>query len=862
MADRIKGITIKIGGDTSELSSALKDVTADLRATQNSLKDVNKLLKLDPGNVTLLTQKQEALSKATDDVKERLAKEKEALEQMKNSDGFDKNSEQAKALERQIIADEQELKKLTEETKRFGSVGAQQVAAVGTKMEEIGGKISGVGDKMTKYVTTPVVGLGAAAVKITADFDSAMSQVQAISGATGTDFDALRDKAREMGAQTKFSATESAEAMNYMAMAGWEAEDMLNGIEGIMNLAAASGEELALTSDIVTDGLTAFGMSAKDSGRFADVMAAAAANANTNVALMGETFKYAGPVAGALGYSIEDVAIATGLMGNAGIKGSMAGTTLRNIFQRMAKPTDEVASAMDRLGVALYDDEGRMYSFQEIMDQLRGSFGDINMPIEEFNAQVADLDARLEDGSLTEAKYSEALEELTLQAYGAEGAEKARAAAQLAGARGMSGLLAIVNATAEDYNDLTEAIYGSSGAADTMAKTMQNNLNGQMTILKSQLQELAISFGDLIIPLARDAVTVVQNIVDKLNNMDEGQRKTILTFAAVAAAAGPVLSIGGRLVNGIGGLLKLAPLVVSGIGSIVGVLGGPLTIAIGAAIAIGVTLYKNWDTIKEKAGQLKDWVSTKWTALKDSVSTTVTNLKTSVSEKWNALKADVEQKQEAMSANLKAKFDSLKSAASTKWSSIKETISSRVRDYVTSSINKNTEMYNVMSEKFSAISNLASEKFSAIKNAIHEKMSAAADVVGNMIERIKGFFNFQWQLPHLALPHFSVSGSINPIDWFTQGVPSISVDWYRKAYDTPIMFTRPTVLQTPGGYKGFGDGTGAEIVMSLNKLREVAGQQNITINVYGAQGQDVSQLAKEVERELVALQQQRSAVWA
>lgn len=837
MADRIRGITIVIDGETGPLSKALSKVNKDLKATKDSLSDVNKLLKLDPGNITLLSQKQEALSKATADVKDKLAKEREALEQIKNADGFDKNSEQAKALERQIIADEQELKKLTEEARNFGSVGAQQIAAVGEKLKAVGDKMSDVGGKMTKYVTAPIVGIGTAAVKVTADFDTAMSKVQAISGATGEDFEALREKAREMGAQTKFSATESAEAMNYMAMAGWKTEDMIGGIGGIMSLAAASGEDLARTSDIVTDGLTAFGMSAEQSGRFADVLAAAAANANTNVSLMGETFKYAGPVAGALGYSIEDVAIATGLMGNAGIKGSQAGTTLRNIFQRMAKPTDEVSTAMERLGVSLADQQGNMYSFGEIMEQLRNSFGHINMPLEEFNERVAALDAQLEDGTLTEKQYNTELEELTQQAYGAEGAEKARAAAMLAGARGMSGLLAIVNATTEDYEKLTDAIYGSNGAAEEMASVMQDNLGGQMTILKSQLQELAISFGDMIVPIARDAVKVIQDIVDKLNGMDEEQRKTILTVAAVVAAVGPLLLVGGKVLGGLTSIMMTVPKVVgtiklisgaiTGGGGLIGTIGSLITAAgpilIGGAIIAGVIagvvlIIKHWDQIKEAATAVKEWVSDKWNALKTNVSNAATTIKTNVSEKWNAMTTTVKDKLSQMQSSAREKFDS--------------------------------------------IASIASEKFSAIKNGISEKMSAAAEVVRNMIERIKGFFNFHWELPHLALPHFSVSGSINPMDWFTQGVPHISVDWYRKAYDNPIMFTRPTVLQTPGGYKGFGDGAGAEIVMSLNKLREVAGQQNITINVYGAQGQDVNQLAKAVERELVALQRQRSAVWA
>lgn len=246
-------------------------------------------------------------------------------------------------------------------------------------------KISSIAEKGLKATgailtgtATAVGALGAAAIKVGSDFEAAMSKVEAISGATGKELEELQAKAKEMGASTKFSATESAQAFEYMAMAGWKTEDMLDGIEGIMNLAAASGEDLAATSDIVTDALTAFGLSAGDSTHFADLLAKASSNANTNVGMMGETFKYVAPVAGALGYSAEDTAIAIGLMANSGIKASQAGTSLRSIMSRMAKPTDEVKAAMDTLGVSLTDDHGKMKSLNEIMGDLRNGFADLS----------------------------------------------------------------------------------------------------------------------------------------------------------------------------------------------------------------------------------------------------------------------------------------------------------------------------------------------------------------------------------------------------------------------------------------------------------------------------------------------------
>ena len=394
---KVRGITIELGADTSGLSKALKGVNQEIGKTQKELKDVEKLLKLDPHNTELMEQKQRLLGERVGETKEKLEALKEAQKQVgdelkKTGEG----QEQYDALTREIAACTNELKALEKEAST-ASVAMQKISAAGESLQNIGGKISSAGQALMP-LSAAAAGIGAGIIKTTADFDAAMSKVAAVSGAAGDDFDALRSKAREMGETTKFTASESAEAMNYMAMAGWKTEQMLGGIEGIMHLAAASGEELGTTSDIVTDALTAFGMKAEESGRFADILASAASNANTNVAMMGESFKYVAPVAGSLGYSAEDVAVALGLMANSGIKADMAGTSLRNMFQRMAKPTKESAMAMERLGLSLADEEGRMYSFREIMDQLRGSFTQINMPIDEYDRRVEQLDKDLADG--------------------------------------------------------------------------------------------------------------------------------------------------------------------------------------------------------------------------------------------------------------------------------------------------------------------------------------------------------------------------------------------------------------------------------------------------------------------------------
>lgn len=639
---KVRGITIELGADTSGLSKALSSVNKEIGSTQRQLKDVERLLKLDPGNTELLEQKQRLLGESVENTKTKLDALRQAQEEVgRTLTETGTGQEQYDALTREIVSCEQELKKAQKEADNF-YVSLEKVGAAGDKIKSVGDKITGVGDKLTKNVTTPIVGLGAAAVKITADFDKSMSQVAAISGATGEDFDKLRDKAREMGEQTKFSAADSADAMNYMAMAGWKTEDMLNGIEGIMNLAAASGEDLATTSDIVTDALTAFGLQAEDSSAFADLLAQTAANANTNVSMMGETFKYAAPVMGAMGYSAEDTALAIGLMGNAGIKASNAGTALRGIVSRMAKPTDEVQMAMDRLGISLYDDEGKMYSFYEIMEQMRAGFGQINMPVEEFESQMKSLNGLLESGELTEKKYNDAVEELTLQAFGAEEAEKARAAAMLAGKNALSGLLAIVNASDEDFNNLKTAIDSSNGAAQNMAEIMQDNASGQMEILMSQLQELAISFGDILIPIFRDGLTIIQDLVDKFNGLDESQQKTILKIAGVVAAIGPALSIFGRLTSTVGTVMSiisnLGP-VITGLGTAFEFLTGPIGIAIAAIAAIAI----KGDEIQAKLQELDDWLqgvfATDFTEIfGDTIGGELNDFVAFVKEQWDAIK--------------------------------------------------------------------------------------------------------------------------------------------------------------------------------------------------------------------------------
>lgn len=618
----IKGITIEIGGDTTGLQKALQGVNRDVRSTQNQLKDVEQLLKLDPKNTELLQQKQRLLAQEIEKTKDKLNTLKDAERQVQEQfERGDIGQEQYDALRREIIETEQQLESLQ------GTVGSgnAKLAELSEHFSSAGEKIESAGEKLLP-VTGAVVGLAGVAVKTAADFEASMSNVQAISGATADEMAVLEEKAREMGAKTKFSASEAADAMSYMAMAGWKTDDMLGGIEGIMNLAAASGEDLAKTSDIVTDALTGFGMTAKESGHLADIMAAASSNANTNVSMLGESFKYIAPVAGALGYSAEDVATALGLMANSGIKASSAGTSLRSLLTNLAKPTDTVEAAMRNLGISLDDGQGNMISFEQLMQDLRSSFGDVKIPLDELQASVSDLDSQLANGDITDDKYSKAFDDLMERAYGAEGAIKAQSAAALAGKEGMSGLLAIVNASEEDYNKLKDAINNCDGAAENMANVMIDNLSGQITILKSQLQELAISFGEMLMPVIKDVVGWIQGFVDKINGMSDSQKKIIGIVALVVAALGPALIIIGKICGGISAILGAASKL-SGLGSmiskVIGVIKGAVSGLFGLivahpVIAVIVAVVAAIATLYAKCEWFRDMVNAVWQAVSDT----------------------------------------------------------------------------------------------------------------------------------------------------------------------------------------------------------------------------------------------------
>lgn len=727
MANRIKGITVEIGGDTTKLQTALQGVNKEIKNTQAQLKDVEKLLKLDPGNTELLAQKHKLLGRAVEETKNKLQTLKTAQEQaneaLKNGTI---SQEQYDALQREIVETEQELKRLEEQANQ-SATALQKISATGEKLQTVGSNIESAGKKMLP-VTGAVTALGTAAVKTAADFDTAMSQVAAVSGATGSDLDALRDKAREMGAKTKFSASEAAEAMNYMAMAGWKTTDMLGGIEGIMNLAAASGEDLATTSDIVTDALTAFGLSADDSGHFADVLAAASSNANTNVSMMGETFKYCAPIAGALGFSVEDTAEAIGLMANAGIKSSQAGTSLRTIMNNLTGEVKICGSSIGEVTIATTNADGSMRGLSDILADCRVAFS------------------------------------------GLSESEKAAAAETLVGKNAMSGFLALMNAGEADINKLSGAIANCDGKSAEMAATMQDNLAGQLQILKSQLEELAISFGELLMPAIRTIVGWIQQFVDWLNGMDEGTKKVIMTVALLAAALGPVLIVIGKVISAVGTIMTIVPKIAGVINVVKGafaalnatMLANPIVLiiaAIAALVAAFIYLWNNcegfrqfwidlWENIKAVAvavwTAISEFFTAAWEAIKLAAETVWNGIRDFFSGLWEGIQLIFTTVVTAISTFLSLAWTAIQTTVTTVFTAIStffSTIWNGILTIVTTIV---TEISTFLATAWNTIKTIITTVLTAIQTVFTTVWNAIKTVITTIVNGIKNTISTVW----------------------------------------------------------------------------------------------------------------------
>ena len=758
MAERIKGLQIDLSmkdmgvqRSISEIKRSFKGLNADLKLSNNNFKYSEKSL----NSYKLRTRE---LSNAVKESRANVAALKAKYQQVAQQQGA--NSAQASRLRQEYSKQANSLNYLENELEQTRNKYREMIAAsksavgrmgatfteLGPRIKSIGDSMKSVGRSMSMYVTAPIAAGFGAAMKKSIDFDDTMRKVKATSGATGDEFNQLRTKALQMGRDTKFTASESAEAMNYMALAGWDTKQMISGIGGVMNLAAASGEDLATVSDIVTDNLTAFGMKAKDSTHFADVMAQTSSKANTDVRGLGEAFKYAAPVAGALGYTVEDTSIAIGLMSNAGIKGEKAGTALRTMFTNLAKPTKAMKDKMDELGISITDSNGEMLPMRDVMDQLRTKMGGLSKD------------------------------------------QQAAAASTIFGKEAMSGALAVINASDEDYKKLTKSIDGSSGASKRMANEMEGGIGGAMRKMKSAIESLAISLGDALAPILYKVATWVTKLATKFSNLPSGVQKTIAVVGLLAAAIGPLLMVFGVMVSTIGSAMTvLGPLMTSiktlsfitrawgaataftntilgvakgqialqtvltgkysivtkgaalatkGLGLAIRFMTGPVGIvitAIGLLVAGLIHLWKTnssfrnsvitaWNAIKNSAvtifGFIKTFIVAIWNAIKASTIAVWNGIKTVAVATWNGIKLAILHPIRTLKTILSTIWNAMKNSAIKIWTALKNGVIAIIKAYVAQVKFNINLIKRIVVTIFNAIKNFSIKVWTALKNGV------------------------------------------------------------------------------------------------------------------------------------------------
>lgn len=717
MASRIQGITVEIGGDTTKLTDALKGVNSEIRNTQSQLRDVEKLLKLDPGNTELLSQKQRLLNEEVQATKEKLEALKTASEQANAAlEQGTITQSQYDALQREIIATEQALEDLEEQAEQ-SAVALQKISATGTKLQDVGGKIEDVGKSLLP-MSAAVTGIGVAGLKVATDFEKAMSGVQAITGATGEEFEKLRETAIDLGATTAFSSGEVAEAMTEMAKAGWSTTQIIDGMAGVLDATAASGESLGTVATIVADAITGFGLSAKDSARVADLMTQAANSGTIGVSDLGESYKYVAPLAQSMGLSIEDVTTALSAMSMAGIKGSQAGTALRTVLANMTKPSSTVAAAMDELNLNITNSDGSFKSLDEIITTMRTS----------FNGLTDD--------------------------------QKAYYATALAGKEGVSGLISLLNLTQEEYDALTVSMNNCTGVAGETAAVMQDNLQSKVEQLGGALESLAIKLSEYVIPFLTGLVEKITAAVDAFTNMNPMVQKAVLVIGGILAVAGPILIVVGKIISAVGMIMTVVPKLAGVINTVktafaalnATMLANPIFLiiaAITALVAAFIYLWNTnenfrqfwidlWENIKEVAiavwTAIKEFFVSAWEAISNAAQTIWNGIKNFFSVLWEGIKTIFTTVFEVIKTIVTTYFTIYKTIITTVFNAIK-TVITTVLNAIKTVI---TTVWNTIKTVFTTVLNTIK---SVVSGAFNSMWNGIKNTVSNIVNSIKTGFN-------------------------------------------------------------------------------------------------------------------------
>jgi len=715
VAGTIKGITIQIGADTTKLSSALNSANRAIKQTQTDLKAVEKALKINPTNINLLKDKQALLNDKIADTKTKLDAMKQAQAQL-DSQGVDKNSREYRELQTQIDLCEQELKDLNKESKNFGSAGAQAVAAVGEKLKDVGAKISAVGQELTTKVTLPLAAVGTVAVTKFAEVDKTMQLTNATMGNTEEQANLLNQAMKDAAANSTFGMNDAATATLNFARAGLSAEQAAAALAPAMNLAAGEGGNLDTVSGGLVATINGFGGSFNDASKYADVFANACNNSALDIDSLSSSMSVAAPIFAAAGYSVNDAALYMGVMANAGIDADTAANALKTGMARLVDPAKEGQEWMDKLGISITNSDGSMKDSVQVQKELHDAFA------------------------------------------GLSESEQIAAASAIFGKNQMSNWLALINTAPGDVSALSGAL-AEEGTTAEMAEAMMGGFGGSIEKLKSSIDVAATSLGEALAPTISKVADAIQKAVDWFNSLSDEQREMIAKIGLVVAAIGPLLLVVGKVISLAGTIMTLAP----AIGTAITVMTGPIGLviaAIAAVIAIGVALYKNWDTIKAKAQEIGDAVKEKWEGMKQAVSEKVTAMKEAVTEKWNNMKSAIANSAigqtvgtvwQAAKDTMSEKLNNMRTAYDQHGGGLKGAVAAAmegVKGYYTAGFTfvdnltggKLSNVLNTVKTKMDDVKNNVSTKLENVKTSFSTKMATAASTVSTKMVEIKGHF--------------------------------------------------------------------------------------------------------------------------
>ena len=845
---RIAGITIELNGDATKLTKALADVDKSARQSQNNLKDIDKLLKFNPGNTELLQQKFKNLTTEIDSTKQRLETLKEAARQMELSGNV--NSPEWDALQREIEATEQKLKGLNAEMDKFGSVQAQKIAAAGEKVSEVGEKIESAGKKVMP-ASVAMIGFGTVAASKYAEVDKVMTLTNQTMGNTTEQAELLESAMAKAASNSTYGMSDAANACLNFARAGLTAEESAAALAPAMNLAAGEGGNLDTVSAGLVATINGFHDTFDNASHYADVFAAACNNSALDVDSLSHAMSVAAPIFSAAGYSVNDAALYMGVMANNGIDADKAANSLKTGLARLVSPAKEGAEMMEKLGISVTNADGTMKDSVTIQKELHDAF----------------------------AQLSES--------------EQIAAASAIFGKNQMAPWLALINTAPEDVNELSDSLTNCAGTTDEMAQAMMSGFGGSIEQLKSSLDVLITMLGKTLSEFLVPIIQKISEFLNWLNSLDAGTRKIIVTIGMVIAAAGPVLITIGKMAQGVGALMKLAPKIVTAFGKIKGLLatlGGALkslwgvlaanpiilVIAAVAALVAGFIYLWNhseafrnfwinlWESIKNAVSvaweAITSFLTTTWETISSTaqsvfsaivvfLSTTWESIRTAAETAWNAIVNTVTTVWNTITSAVQTAVSAVSNAVSTAWNTIKNTVTSimsaiqgaissawsAISSTVSSVV---SSIGSAISNGFNAAKNTVSNVLNGIKNTMKSIWDGAVGIVKGAVDKLKSLVNFSWSLPKLKLPHFSISGSfsLNP-----PSIPKISVSWYKKAMQDGMILNSPTIFGAKGNRLLGGGEAGPEAVVGVSSLRAMIGEAvaaaggmggNITIPVY------------------------------